>query len=315
MAPNTSEQQIVTNQNTPEDQISNSPASNQKGFIPLILGVVILLIVVAGGAYYLGTKNISSSSKQQSEQPTTSITVPTSNPSTGNSVTNPTKSITGTEIVSVDDKTNKYINHDFGFSIRYPKYNQTPSTCQERQADKTGAVPLKVFEVPNINTLYISEESVIEIKNKQVAGGGYQYDFSTCKVVPNSLDLIKNGYNNGMVDTNKMQIDVTRPSALQFNYQKVDNDNDLQTLAQSLYNGCYIGAKQLAKNSNDVYQIKLADKNGQNGNPESGCFTNFIYLFLYSPKNHVAVITSGFQNGPFFGTNEQVVPDIEFPTK
>ena len=29
--------------------------SNQKGFIPVILGIIILLVVV-GGAYYLGTK-------------------------------------------------------------------------------------------------------------------------------------------------------------------------------------------------------------------------------------------------------------------
>ncbi len=56
MEPNINKQYIPPVQNTKQEHIGTPPIVNQKGFIPLILGVVILLIVVAGGAYYLGTK-------------------------------------------------------------------------------------------------------------------------------------------------------------------------------------------------------------------------------------------------------------------
>lgn len=75
MESNISKQQIVTIQDTAKDRINNSPISNQKGFIPLILGVVILLIVVAGGAYYLGTH------QNQSSQQNISINQPSPTPS------------------------------------------------------------------------------------------------------------------------------------------------------------------------------------------------------------------------------------------
>lgn len=45
------------------EQIGNLPVVNQKGFIPLILGVVIILIFAAGGAYYLGTQKNQESSQ------------------------------------------------------------------------------------------------------------------------------------------------------------------------------------------------------------------------------------------------------------
>lgn len=40
-----------------QDQSVSSPVNNQRGFFPIILGVLVLLIVVGGGAYYLGTQN------------------------------------------------------------------------------------------------------------------------------------------------------------------------------------------------------------------------------------------------------------------
>ena len=309
----TTNQQVTTpSQNTSPEPVVNTPGPNQKRFIPAIVGVMFLLIVVAGGAYYLGTKNNYPLIKNQSEQ-AERVVRPTQTPTVTKNEVNPTKNGAGTEIISLDRKTSKYINHDLGFSIKYPSYNQTPSTCAERQTDKNGTVPLKVYEVPNQNSFFISEATYIAVKEKQVSGGGWQYDFSTCKVMQNSLNLITNGFDNGMPDTDGMHINISKPNALQINYQKVNNDTDLQSLAQTLYKGCYIGDKQLVKNSSGVYQVKLVAKNGQNNDPESGCFTNFVYLFQYSPKNHIAVITSGYQNSPFNGTNGQYEPEIDFP--
>ncbi|MCL5784406.1 MAG: hypothetical protein M1142_03575 [Patescibacteria group bacterium] len=61
-----SKPQVTAIKEIPKAKIDNSPVTNQKGFIPLIVGVVIFLIVIAGGAYYLGTqKNQESSQVKQ----------------------------------------------------------------------------------------------------------------------------------------------------------------------------------------------------------------------------------------------------------
>ena len=215
------------------------------------------------------------------------------------------------EVVDIGNNTKKYINHKHGFSVAFPSYNKSATTCQEKQLNQVGEMPLKVFETPDNNTLFISEENVLTVKHKQLPSGGYQYDFSTCENVQNSINLIENGYDNGITDTNNIGINIAKPNALQVNYKKISNDGDLEALAQTLYKGCYIDEKNPLQNSEGVYQVRLADKYGQNG-PESECFTNFVYIFLYSPDNEVAVLTSGFQDAPFNGTNGQSEPEIEF---
>jgi hypothetical protein len=215
------------------------------------------------------------------------------------------------EIVDAENDTKKYINYKYGFSVAFPSYNKSATTCQEKQLNQVGEMPLKVFEISNDNTLFISEKSVLIVQHKQLPSGGYQSDFSTCKSVQNNINLIENGYDNGMSDSNNLGINITRPNALQITYKKISNDSDLDVLAQTLYSGCYVDEKSPLQNYENVYRVKLADKNGQNG-PESECFINFVYIFLYSPDNEVAVLTSGFQDAPFNGTNGQSEPKIEF---
>lgn len=100
-------QQITPAQNIPQDSVTNPQVSNQKGFMPLILGVVILLIIVAGGAYYLGSKNTNLTSKPQIQQPATSATTPTSNP-----ITSTGDSTAGWKV---------YISTEGKYSIQYPQ--------------------------------------------------------------------------------------------------------------------------------------------------------------------------------------------------
>lgn len=78
----TNQQATTPAQNNAPEPIVNSSIPNQKGFVPIIIGVLILLIVVAGGAYYLGTKKTNNPSVlQPSIAPTTTQATPTSNPS------------------------------------------------------------------------------------------------------------------------------------------------------------------------------------------------------------------------------------------
>lgn len=64
------------------------PGNNQKGFLPIILGVIVLLVIVGGGAYYLGTQqnkptnnNLLTTNPQVTSEPTTTDqTSPSVNP-------------------------------------------------------------------------------------------------------------------------------------------------------------------------------------------------------------------------------------------
>lgn len=64
--------------------IQPTPVSNQKGFLPIIFGIIVLLLVVGGGAYYLGTQQAQPSTQNNNQQqisPTSTMqNVPTDTP-------------------------------------------------------------------------------------------------------------------------------------------------------------------------------------------------------------------------------------------
>lgn len=75
---------ITPSENPVQPQPVSRPVNNQKGFFPIVLGVLVLLLVVASGAYYFGTqKNNDSTNNNQNTAPTTAATtqaLPTSSP-------------------------------------------------------------------------------------------------------------------------------------------------------------------------------------------------------------------------------------------
>lgn len=75
------------------------PVKNQKGNLPIILGVFVLLLMVGGGVYYLGTQNKQPVNKNISVNPTLQ--------------TNPTPTQTY--------KSQSYKNEQFGFEVSYPE--------------------------------------------------------------------------------------------------------------------------------------------------------------------------------------------------
>lgn len=218
--------------------------------------------------------------------------------------------------------TNKYINKDLGFSVTYPKYSLIYRTCDEAKVNQTNPVLMTIFEDPEANTFYISNNIYVKIKAKQIASDTFGSEYSSCEVVLNNLDLIKNGYDSYEgTDSEKLFKNNTSP-ALQISYRKIENDIDLQTLAQSIYKGCYIGPKEEIVNadfvsaSSPLYKIKLVNQNGQLGDgvfdSASTCITNFYYYFIYNPSSQVAIISSGMQDAPFYGANGQTHPKFEF---
>lgn len=74
----------------PQPQPVTTSIVNQKGFLPLVFGVIVLLVVVAGGAYYLGTQNNNSipqavnTNTENQNQPLPTQTTIKSSPSPAN---------------------------------------------------------------------------------------------------------------------------------------------------------------------------------------------------------------------------------------
>lgn len=89
--------------------IQQPPVNNQKGFLPIIIGVIILLLVVGGGAYYLGTQQ-NKPTTQITQQPTPTVATPTtegSQPSpTEVSAVNPLANLTWkTQKINIEEET------------------------------------------------------------------------------------------------------------------------------------------------------------------------------------------------------------------
>lgn len=104
----TPKQQVTPVQNIPQEQIDGPSKTNQRGFIPLILGVVIFLIVVAGGAYYFGRSQAPKSQIQNSE-------VPSQSPQS-------TTKFNSLVPTGVDETTNwkTYINDTYKYTLKIP---------------------------------------------------------------------------------------------------------------------------------------------------------------------------------------------------
>jgi hypothetical protein len=215
-----------------------------------------------------------------------------------------------TEVISLDDKTLTYINHKYNFSVSFPKYNLEATTCQELQNQKTGLVPEVLFEKNSDNEIYISNSIIVRLANTQQSDGGYMANWDDCQVIKNSIDAIDNGLDEGFPGGNYY------PSAVKVKYATIQTTDDLENLAQSMYQGCHPGRQKATKQDASVYQVELVDSAGQShtsfGPDMPECMTNFAYYFLYSPTYKVAVISNGFQDVPFNGSNGQSEPSFHF---
>ncbi|GEM_PF-7018986 len=320
---NSSQQEVQNIANNPESQTSNQNSSNPPQSLSLsrpikskkaiiILAVLLLILVTGGGSYYLNVQK-----KTDLKKPLNNLQAsPTLYPQTSLTQSQPTETTASieTEIISVDEKTDKYVHHALGFAIPYSKYSLGRSNCSDfKNGNFKGLIPLEVFEDKAAGKIYIAESLFLEAKQAVAPDGMITVDYSTCTVIPTTLGIITNNPQKKLYDNNTLI--PSGPASLMFTYKRVENDNDLQSLAQSVHPNCFIGSKNPIKNNPEVYTVELVNKTGKSiGNtPESGCFLNFSYLFQYSPKNRVAVITSGLQEALSWA-NGQKEPMIEFTT-
>lgn len=198
------------------------------------------------------------------------------------------------QIISLPNETMHYYNNDFGFLIRYPKYNKGLDSCVPSPDPENGKRELDVFEDLENNTIFISEKVDVFAPHKNTT----EIDYSKCTMTENNLERLKN----------------TTRWKVSFMYSKINGKEDLDKLASKMFSPnelkCYAGKQTY--NPNGYFDIELSDKDGNKGTFDNGCPTNFAYTFAYNKEKGIAIISSGAQEPHFWGTNGQYNVQVGF---
>ncbi len=247
--------------------------------------------------------------QDQKSQVTSTVDTPSDNTSTEETQND------GNPTDSFDDQSNYYIHSNGKWLIRYPRFNKMHASCEGKMNNSDLIkVPINVYEVPGESSFYLSAEIAVIVRHVFTKEGTIETDWATCTVVPTSLDLLMNGYKDEGLPPGSSNL--WPYSNIRINYNSIENENDLNTLAQSMYQGCYAGSKELISSNPTVYQVDLVNKNGEKSHyppePNDTCFINSSFIFQYSPENRSAIISSGYQDPIFNGSNGQWKPEIVF---
>ncbi|MBP8591066.1 hypothetical protein KBI33_01195 [Candidatus Shapirobacteria bacterium] len=262
----------------------------------LIIAILLLIALLAAGAYafYLKNQNekLAPLEEQETATPSGQTAAPTGEPTVAFSSSveaspSPSAAQKESELISLDDTWNKYINYRLGFSINVPKMMMHGSgACRwvlegdhsYRPAPKL--VPVKVFEEDNM--VYIVNGSYAELggeTREEIAEGIRSY-FSECNEVINSLAKAKdkeNYYQRGW----------------QIIVEEAKNDEDLDRFIKKYFGpDCRLGDR-IHDRQEGVYKISIDQgiKSHEVGEApeETGCFVNYAYAIKYFPeKNKVA---------------------------
>lgn len=270
--------------------------SKNKLLLPLIIVFVVVVLAALGTVFYFWK-----SSSDQDDRLNTSNTTnsQTSNTPTNNDVTTrPTA------------ETVKYTNSAYKFSLSYPKTYQDYGNCEDvkkvREAidnnqprPTVSDVAVKVFEVPGENKVYLAPEKTVEINMYQVGQTGvFDFDYSSCKMVNTTLDLIQK-WDDKLGDNI-----VARPTMLempfQINFTRANSDADLIDFFDSVSfkpanplkkSGCVV-KRSAYENSAGVFRITI--EGGEACYPVGSSPS----IYLYSPTTKTALLAS-FQILPF----------------
>ncbi|MEA3355524.1 MAG: hypothetical protein U9Q63_03515 [Patescibacteria group bacterium] len=272
-------------QPTPTSQSANTPPTTQapleetpkKKKTWLLIFLVVLLLSATG---VLGYKYYELKQQLENKQ-----SAPLPSPELKEkSTASPNKQLKESEIISIDDIWNKYINYQHGFSIYIPKISMNGyGACEWNDKDgdhsyrpKDAHVPIQVLE--DNSSVYIVSEYYYQLagKTKETVGLGTRSYYSECNKTPVTLSLL--------ADTHYLMF-------WEIVTKDVKDDYDLEQFIKDEYGaGCKLGEKKASPQDN-VFNI-LIDKGEFIDLKEAikrNCLVNYMYEIKYSPELNKAV--------------------------
>jgi hypothetical protein len=257
-------------------------SSNVEVNVKLIkLPVLIMLILFLSGC--------TSSQVEPSKEPTVEKTTstPTQEPTP----------IPESELISLDEEWNQYINRKFGFRIKVPKQAEiSGAECvlvgEGESAFYTigrGTVPVVVLE--GEDRVFITSETWIELgQSKTDPSGKRQYPNDLCEIVENTPDMI-------------MDEEYWNNTVWEIAFLTIKNEVDLETLVDSYFFECFSVGEIKPDEQYNYSWVKVEG----DGKPveESKCLLRGMYVFLYSPEHKIAATWKTGQSTHFNIFNDQ----------
>lgn len=203
----TTNQQPVPGQTSPQLPIQNFITS-QRGFIHLIIGFVILIMIVTGGAYYLGTQKNQTNSLnfETTETQSTPTPLPTTKAQpTDSAITNSPTPKNGSKV-----GWQIYIDRSYGYTIQYPS-----GWILKQDKDAEGDAMIKLtatnatkaqFSVRMLPELYISIRSPYSTSGAVCANQSC-VETSPLEVKIKGNDLVIPITKGGVMQGSKIQLD------------------------------------------------------------------------------------------------------------
>ncbi len=155
------------------------------------------------------------------------------------------------EITSLDDTWNQYVNSRMGFSIRFPKMMMAQyGACRWSEEGNDHSyrpeatlVPVKVFE--DANTVYIAAEYYYELADETCQDGRCYY--AECIKVMNTRALLQDPEN---IYQQMWKLEI----------QELQDDEELDAFIKSHYGvGCKLGEKESIEQQG-VYEVRIEEE-------------------------------------------------------
>lgn len=218
-----------------------------------------------------------------------------------------------------------YINKRLGFSIKTPKNTAFfGGSCEKMDSSlfsqiesegisycyvrREGIAPVKVFENPNDNIVYIANEYDFELAEKvELVKPNSSKTVSCaqqCNKIPNSFDSLHKKWTKDWLQSFQWQITL----------ETVTNDEELEKFVKEQYGkGCSLGQRE-SSNQAGVYDIRIDQKKSTIETPPHSadyCVLGAITLKYYPEKNRVATWLVGGQAFAFRKPNKKDGYDLE----
>jgi hypothetical protein len=174
------------------------------------------------------------------------------------------------EIISLDEIWNTYVNHKLGFSINIPKRVAGLNRCVEPGETETQfLVPIEVFEDYENNTVYLSQEYYYDARRDSEQ----QKQIGPCEKIVYSLETLR-GERKPFLGW-----------AIIIGTAKTDIELD-KFIKRNHAPGCFAGDKKSWKQEG-VYEVTIKGEDWNKEGIDLGnttCPWNYAYKLLYEPK-------------------------------